>query len=594
MAYIINFSEPTKSSFTINDNGFDGPGGSAQSSTLRLYGRGALEWGESVDEDLLRSLESYASATPPYPAVEGQLWFGVALYWYNIGTGQWFRWDYPAGTSNSSTMAPLNSNGVGSTLANGSWVSITPIIYTSYAALQAATGTIGQYAFVTDTPGNTIRQLYRWDIPYAEAAPQWMPRLYRSINGNPTTGSNFPTGNLYVYNPYILHHEVAPTPTSASANLPTINGWYDTSSIRVQTGFPSNPTVGQMLLLTNGVPTLMVWDGTSWGIVNITYNDIRYVFKSGDTMTGPLYLNADPTLPTQAATKNYVDSIVGGASYVHIAGSTMTGPLYLNADPTLPTQASTKNYTDSKLAVTGGPLSGTLNMTGNYITNVATPINNNDAANKIYVDSHATFTLPVGAVIMLYGVNTALGGPNFDGTGLGVPGSPFAGATGTWAVCNGNHGTPNLIGQFVLGLAPGAANATGGSSTTNATSLTGATANAYTGVSNIGTALTAAQLPPHQHGMFTGDYPGWPTTAPTSSSSVASGGGGHANYEAYFMALGTSAVSVGRTDSGVGLSGSGHTHTVSDPSHAHSINLGTHTHTFTPPYYSLVYIMRVA
>jgi hypothetical protein len=36
--------------------------------------------------------------------------------------------------------------------------------------------------------------------------------------------------------------------------------------------------------------------------------------KSGDTMTGPLTLSADPTAPTHAATRRYVDnSIVGKA-----------------------------------------------------------------------------------------------------------------------------------------------------------------------------------------------------------------------------------------------------------------------------------------
>ena len=36
-------------------------------------------------------------------------------------------------------------------------------------------------------------------------------------------------------------------------------------------------------------------------------NDVRYVIKSGDTMTGNLILNADPTLALQATTKQYVD-----------------------------------------------------------------------------------------------------------------------------------------------------------------------------------------------------------------------------------------------------------------------------------------------
>ena len=36
----------------------------------------------------------------------------------------------------------------------------------------------------------------------------------------------------------------------------------------------------------------------------------------------------------------------------------------------------------------GDTMKGTLNMSGNSITNLATPINNADAANKSYVDSN--------------------------------------------------------------------------------------------------------------------------------------------------------------------------------------------------------------
>jgi hypothetical protein len=46
---------------------------------------------------------------------------------------------------------------------------------------------------------------------------------------------------------------------------------------------------------------------------------------SGGTLSGPLYLNGDPTQPLQAADKHYVDSTF--SMEVPIAGGTMTGPL---------------------------------------------------------------------------------------------------------------------------------------------------------------------------------------------------------------------------------------------------------------------------
>jgi hypothetical protein len=46
---------------------------------------------------------------------------------------------------------------------------------------------------------------------------------------------------------------------------------------------------------------------------------------SGGTLSGPLYLNGDPTQPLQAADKHYVDSTFGLA--VPLSGGSMTGPL---------------------------------------------------------------------------------------------------------------------------------------------------------------------------------------------------------------------------------------------------------------------------
>jgi len=42
--YDITLSDPLKSGFLIQPGGFNGPGGAQSNSSLRLYGRGALEW----------------------------------------------------------------------------------------------------------------------------------------------------------------------------------------------------------------------------------------------------------------------------------------------------------------------------------------------------------------------------------------------------------------------------------------------------------------------------------------------------------------------------------------------------------------------
>ena len=95
-------------------------------------------------------------------------------------------------------------------------------------------------------------------------------------------------------------------------------------------------------------------------------NDDRYVLVDGDTMTGFLTLHDHPVDPFHAATKKYIDDIVGpGGSlipningndhqpgtlddrYVEVVGDQMDGALLLHADPGVPMQAATKQYVDA-------------------------------------------------------------------------------------------------------------------------------------------------------------------------------------------------------------------------------------------------------
>lgn len=62
---------------------------------------------------------------------------------------------------------------------------------------------------------------------------------------------------------------------------------------------------------------------THTGLLDQTTADDRYVNSAGDTLTGALTLNADPTLPLHAATKAYVDAAIAAAlvGYVPPSGS---------------------------------------------------------------------------------------------------------------------------------------------------------------------------------------------------------------------------------------------------------------------------------
>jgi hypothetical protein len=96
------------------------------------------------------------------------------------------------------------------------------------------------------------------------------------------------------------------------------------------------------------------------------------------------------------ATANNALSQVGTA--VQKTGDTMTGDLDMGGNqienvgtPIANTDAATKDYVDNslggKLDTSGGTMSGDIDMGGQMVNNLGTPTNNTDAANKGYVDT---------------------------------------------------------------------------------------------------------------------------------------------------------------------------------------------------------------
>lgn len=80
------------------------------------------------------------------------------------------------------------------------------------------------------------------------------------------------------------------------------------------------------------------------------------VNRTGDYMTGPLFLSGDPTLPGHAVTLNYLQTIESQLQSeindrVRRDGDAMTGPLFLAHDPTSDLEAATKHYVDQIGAV---------------------------------------------------------------------------------------------------------------------------------------------------------------------------------------------------------------------------------------------------
>jgi len=365
-AYQIDYSDPLRPSFSIPAGGLNGPGGSAANSTLRLYGRGALEWGEAVDEDLLRLSENFASASPPSAAISGQIWVETKLYFHNSGTTSagWYRWNFT-----TANWELLNGNG-------------------NVATVAPTTPTIGQYYYGTGTyDGQTITGLWGYYSLGRYEPAAWLPRSFTQRTGfNPVSSGVVPEqvvrirdGNAAVWS--------VPTTTFVGENP------------------PSAPQTG-MFWYVPSIGVLRVYSADTAASGLARWHDILGPAIGGNAPAahGPINMNsfkvtnlALATVGSDAANKTYVDSAVAGgvANYLPLSGGTISGNLTVTGSTTLNTlQVNGGANFSAGITSTGGVYSGQVNMSGNKIVNVATPTVAGDAANKAYVDTAVAGSVP--------------------------------------------------------------------------------------------------------------------------------------------------------------------------------------------------------
>ena len=92
----------------------------------------------------------------------------------------------------------------------------------------------------------------------------------------------------------------------------------------------------------------------------------------------------------QAVSKAYVDEAIAelAGSGITSSGGSLTGPLYLNGDPTVPLQAADKHYVDTSfsqaLPLSGGALTGPLTVSGTAQTSGTMMVRNNADAEVDY------------------------------------------------------------------------------------------------------------------------------------------------------------------------------------------------------------------
>jgi hypothetical protein len=409
--YNIDFSDPLRTGFSISPGEFNGPGGTGTPQTsLRLYGRGALEWGESVDENLVRIHENFAGATAPVYPVGGMLWMREQLY-VKVGS-VFYRWN----------------------LTTPGWDTITVTTIAGPITGHSAGTSPGQYTYST-----ADATLYRWDTSYRQTTPKWQPRAMTVQGAAPTTQK--PIQDLLFYDQYSSKW-VTPRAATTGVGLPPSGNYdgqlyYDTATGILYIWNEGEGTWQQILGPANevGAPgggytttsngnidmqnlyqiinlkTPLATDLTYAAPVGyvhsyvtaaagdlstdiLTETDTRYVPKIGPSNMSGTYtltsgsINATAgsvSAGTLTATNGTITTLGSTTATIATAGITTGNISTANITNGNVAALSATNATITNLSVTSS-----LDMTSDRIINVATPVTGTDAANAAYVTTAAT------------------------------------------------------------------------------------------------------------------------------------------------------------------------------------------------------------
>lgn len=190
----------------------------------------------------------------------------------------------------------------------------------------------------------------------------------------------------------LCHGEFSITLVAPDATGITPTGWTYTAIGE----FVNAPDWVRYIDITKDDPNVFLDDVIVLTPGDITNPDTTFVRKAGDTMTGFLTLNADPTAALHAVTKQYVDNAFDPDQFVEITGDTMTGPLILSGDPVVALGAASKQYVDQAeadavTAATAAAAAESVSLSGDTMTGPlvlsGAPATGNGAATKDYVDA---------------------------------------------------------------------------------------------------------------------------------------------------------------------------------------------------------------
>lgn len=177
----------------------------------------------------------------------------------------------------------------------------------------------------------------------------YMNSLYMRRDGSTSFTSDISMGNNHLVN--------LANPTTATSAINLQYAQANFMSLNGSSTMTNDLNLGGNQITNVGTP------GAPTDAANMAYTDTK-VAKSGDTMTGPLVMSsagglAQINMGNTNRIINLADPVAGADAinlqtadgrYVNITGDTMTGPLTLSADPTQIMHASTKQYVDQAVS----------------------------------------------------------------------------------------------------------------------------------------------------------------------------------------------------------------------------------------------------
>ncbi|KKN29015.1 hypothetical protein LCGC14_0848500, partial [marine sediment metagenome] len=272
--YTIDFTDiVAKPSFAIAPFTTDGPvspndptldsAASAANTSLLLHGKGVPDYGERINENLIHLLENFSSDVEPVFPTTGQLWYDTAVTTLRIFNGTAF-------------------------------ISLDTVIISD---TPPADGVAGQLWLDTSVPQLKVCFGGTTAVPFVITAV--------TLGASGTFGIAGDQTSFFT------------SPEDFSVTGSTGN---DANYVVASSSFGAGTTT---ITVVGIIP-----DGTVDGDICIWLATAdQFVLKAGDTMTGFLFLNADPTLALHAATKQYVDVLAAGQNeLVEMLDVSLSGP----------------------------------------------------------------------------------------------------------------------------------------------------------------------------------------------------------------------------------------------------------------------------